>query len=186
MKQAIVLGAVVAAVAGAAMSVASGQDGGAAPIYGVKLPDGYRDWPMVSIASVGAPQNDLRAKLANAIAMKAFRDGTRPFPDGSIIVRLAYRQATSELNNKVFRAAGEKQGVPTAVIEKMLASSFVAGAPTNVQVMVKDSKKYASSGGWGFGEFTAGKPDGEAVHKTCFVCHAPGKDQDFVFTQYAP
>jgi hypothetical protein len=35
-------------------------------------------------------------------------------------------------------------------------------------------------------EFTNGKPDGEAVHMTCFGCHEPGKDRDFVFTEYAP
>jgi len=62
----------------------------------------------------------------------------------------------------------------------------VAGPPTNVQFMVKDSKKYAATGGWGFAQFTDGKPDGEAVHKTCFACHAPAKDRDFVFTSYAP
>ena len=61
-----------------------------------------------------------------------------------------------------------------------------AGAPTNVQFMVKDSKKYAATGGWGFGEVTDGKPSGEAVHKTCFSCHAPAKDRDFIFTRYAP
>ena len=52
--------------------------------------------------------------------------------------------------------------------------------------MVKDSKKYASTGGWGFAQFTNGKPDGEAVDKTCFGCHGPAKDRDFVFTRYAP
>jgi hypothetical protein len=52
--------------------------------------------------------------------------------------------------------------------------------------MVKDSKKYPATGGWGFGEFTSGKPSGEAVHKTCFACHSPGKDHDFVFTRYSP
>jgi hypothetical protein len=41
----------------------------------------------------------------------------------------------------------------------------------------KDSKKYATSGGWGFGQFTNGKPDDEAVHKTCFSCHQPAKGQ---------
>ena len=35
-------------------------------------------------------------------------------------------------------------------------------------------------------QFTNGKPDDEAVHKTCFSCHEPGKDRDFVFTHYAP
>lgn len=71
-------------------------------------------------------------------------------------------------------------------IEKLLTGSTVAGPPTNVQFMVKDWKKYASTGGWGFAQFTHGKPDGEAVTKTCFGCHAPAKDQDFVFTHYAP
>jgi len=128
----------------------------------------------------------LRVKLGNDKAMKAFRDGTRPFPDGTIIARLAYRQVTSDLNNKVFRAAAEQQGLPADQIEKLLATSVVAGPPTNVQFMVKDSRKYASTGGWGFAEFTNGKPDSEAVHRTCFSCHAPGKDGDFVFTSYAP
>jgi hypothetical protein len=51
--------------------------------------------------------------------------------------------------------------------------------------MLKDSKKYASTGGWGFAQFTDGKPDGEAVHKTCFACHSPAKDRDLVFTRYS-
>jgi hypothetical protein len=41
--------------------------------------------------------------------------------------------------------------------------------------MVKDLKKYAASGGWRFGQFTNGKPDDEALHKTCFPCHQPAK-----------
>lgn len=157
----------------------------AAPIYGIKIPPGYRDWRMISIAHVGEPLNDLRVKLGNDLAIKAYREG-RPFPDGAIIARLAYRAVTSEENNKAFRAAAERQGVPPDQITKLLAGSLVAGSPTNVQFMVKDSKKYASTGGWGFAQFTDGKPDGEAVHKTCFVCHAPAKDSDFVFTHYAP
>ena len=95
-------------------------------------------------------------------------------------------EVASEENNRVFRAAAEHQGLPADQIEKLLAASSVAGPATNVQFMVKDSKKYAASGGWGFAQFTNGKPDGEALHKTCFGCHAPGKDHDFVFTRYAP
>jgi Cytochrome P460 len=160
-------------------------DGRAAPIYGITLPEGYRDWTMISAANVGAPVNDLRVKLGNDIAIEAYRDDKRPFPDGTIIARLAYQQITSEENNKVFRAAAEQRGLPPEQIDKLLAASFVAGPPTNVQFMVKDSKKYASTGGWGFAQFTDGKPDGEAVHKTCFACHAPAKDRDFVFTRYS-
>ena len=158
----------------------------AAPIYGVQIPSGYRDWPMISIAQVGAPVKDLRVKLGNGVAMKAFRNDTRPFPDGTVIARLAYQQVTSEENNRVFRAAAEQRGLPPEQIEKLLEASFVAGPPTNVQFMVKDSKKYAATGGWGFAQFTNGKPDDEAVHKTCFACHQPAKDHDFVFTRYAP
>jgi hypothetical protein len=183
----------LAAIAATAIGVifvtlsASGQDNGVAvPVYGITVPSGYRDWTMISVAQVGPPLNDLRVKLGNDIAIKAYRERTRPFPDGTIIARLANRQVRSEENDKVFRAAAQKQGLTAEQIETLLAGSSVAGPPTNVQFMVKDSKKYASTGGWGFAEFTNGMPDGEAVHRTCFSCHAPAKDRDFVFTDYSP
>jgi hypothetical protein len=152
---------------------------------GVTLPAGYRDWPLISVARVGGPVNDLRAKLGNTLAMQAYRDGTRPFPDGTIIARLAYRAVTSEENNAVFRATAERQGAPPEAVAKLLAESVVAGPAMNVQIMVKDAKKYASTGGWGFAQFDAGKPADESVTRTCFSCHAPAKDSDFVFTRYA-
>ena len=55
-----------------------------------------------------------------------------------------------------------------------------------MQIMVKDSKKYAATGGWGFADFTGEKPGDKALHETCFPCHGPAKDNDFVFTRYAP
>jgi hypothetical protein len=182
-----VIAAATVAVVVADLAPASGQaDGEAAPVFGVKIPAGYRDWKVISGAHVGAPLNDLRIKLGNDLAIKAFRDGTLPFPDGAIIARLAYRQVTSEENNNLLRGVLERQGLSPEAVSKLLAESFVAGPATNVQFMVKDSKKYASTGGWGFAQFTDGKPDGEALHKTCFSCHEPGKDHDFVFTRYAP
>jgi Cytochrome P460 len=45
-----------------------------------------------------------------------------------------------------------------------LESTF-AGSAVNVQFMVKDSKKYVASGGWGFADFTHGKPGNEATHR---------------------
>jgi hypothetical protein len=93
-----------------------------------------------------------------------------PFPDGAVIAAIHWNYVASEENNKVF---GREQ-------------SFVAGAPKNIQLMVKDSRKYAATGGWGFADFTNGKPATEAVHKTCFSCHEPAKASDFVFTRYAP
>jgi len=65
--------------------------------------------------------------------------------------------------------------------------AFVPGAATAVQIMVKDSKKYAATGGWGFGRFIGGKPVDEAQHATCFPCRqANAKGHDFAFTRYAP
>jgi len=169
----------------ALMASASGQtDRAGAPIYGVTIPAGYREWPLISVATVGAPVNDMRAKLGNEIAMKAFRSGTLPFPDGTIIARLAWKQTTSEENNRALGPAAEKQLGPEGA-QKLLSQSFVAGPALNVQFMVKDSKKYASTGGWGFAQFDDGKPADEAVHKTCFACHSPAKDRDFVFTRYS-
>jgi hypothetical protein len=150
---------------------ASGDaDGEAAPIFGVKIPLGYRDWSLVSVAHEEGNNNDLRAILGNDVAIKAYREGTLPFPDGTIIVRLAWSYVASEENNKVFGRA----------------QSFVAGSPINIQFMVKDSRKYAATGGWGFAQFKDGKPADEALHKTCFPCHEPGKARDFVFTHYSP
>lgn len=176
----------LACVVAATAVTSAHADEQAAPLYGIKLPAGYRDWTLISVASVGGTVNDLRAKLGNDVAIKAYREGTRPFPDGTIIARLAYQQIASEENNRVFRAAAEKLGAPAEQIEKLLAASFVAGPPTNVQLMIKDSRKYAATGGWGFAQFNDGKPADEAVHKTCFSCHAPAKASDFVFTRYAP
>ena len=162
----------VATLAGivAYMPHASGQsDGDSSPIYGIKIPAGYRHWELISVAHEAGDFDDLRAMLGNPIAMTAFRNGTLPFPDGSIIARLAWKYVSSAENNKVF---GRDQ-------------SFIAGPATNVQFMVKDSKKYAATGGWGYAEFIDGKPADEAVHKTCFPCHIPAKDHDYVFTHYA-
>ncbi len=173
MKSIAFLLVAVAAAAGvvAYSAPASGSaDEEAAPIFGIKLPPRYRDWKLVSVAHEEGSLNDIRAILGNDIAIKAYREGKLPFPDGTIIARIAWSYVPSEENNKVF---GRSQ-------------SFVAGAATNVQFMVKDSKKYASTGGWGFAQFKDGKPDATAALKTCFPCHEPVKARDFVFTRYAP
>jgi hypothetical protein len=164
----------IAAVAGVVAfkaSASGGADGATAPLFGVKIPPGYRDWKLISVAHEEGNLNDLRAVLGNDVAIKAYREGKLPFPDGTIIARLAWTYVPSDENNKVF---GRSQ-------------SFVAGSATNVQFMVKDSKKYAATGGWGFAQFKDGKPDADATTlKTCFPCHVPIKARDYVFTQYAP
>ena len=173
MKRILILafGVTTAACIIASMPFTAGRtDDEASPIYGVKIPAGYRQWELIAVAHEAGDLDDLRAILGNAVAIKTFRDGTLPFPDGTIIARLAWKYVPSAENNAVF---GRFQ-------------SFVPGPATNVQFMVKDLKKYAMTGGWGFGQFKDGKPADEAVLKTCFPCHEPAKGHDFVFTRYAP
>ena len=69
---------------------------------------------LISVASVGTPVNDLRAKLGNDVAIAAYRAGTLPFPDGTIIARLAWKQTTSEENNRAIGPLAEKQLGPEA------------------------------------------------------------------------
>jgi hypothetical protein len=169
----------VATLAGAAayMGYASGQSNGeSSPIYGVKIPAGYRDWKVIAADNLLVPGkfDQLRVQLGNEMAIKAFKEGTLPFPDGSIIAAIHWNRVPSEFNNEVL--AGEFPG----------AQSFVVGSAANVQFMVKDSKKYAETGGWGFADFTGAKPADKAMHETCFPCHGPAKDRDYVFTRYAP
>src|SRR5918992_508417 len=174
MKRITCLLVAVVALAGvvASMTPASGRAGQeAAPIFVTDMPPGYRDWRLISVAHEAGDLNDLRAILGNDVAITAYREGQLPFPDGTIIARLAWSYDPSEENNKVF---GRPQ-------------SFVAGPPKNgVQFMVKDAKKYAATGGWGFAHFNDGKPANEAVLNTCFPCHQAIKARDLVFTRYAP
>ena len=150
---------------------ASGQtDSEAAPSYGVKIPPGYRDWKLISVAHEEGNFNSFADVLGNNVAIKAYREGKLTFPDGSIVAALHFSHVPSEENNKVF---GRSQ-------------SFVAGAPTNIQFMIKDSKKYARTGGWAFAHFIDGKIGDEALMNTCFPCHNQAKARDLVFTRYAP
>jgi hypothetical protein len=152
----------VTCAATAAPFAASLADDDASPIFGVRIPDGYRDWKLIAVGQeVGL--DELRGVLGNAAAVKASQGGALPFPDGTTFVKLAWKHVPVEGLN----------------------GAFISGSPTTVQIMVKDSARYASTGGWGFGRFIDGKPVDEAQHRTCFACHeAHAKDHDFVFTRY--
>jgi hypothetical protein len=160
-------GAAVAMAVVGIVSVAKG-DGDkkpASPIYGVTIPDAYRKWELVGPALEHDPLNELRAVVGNQKAIDAYRAGTLPFPDGAVLVKLAWKHIQSP----------------------EFESALVPGAATTVQVMVKDTKKYAASGGWGFGRFVDGRPVDEAQHETCFACHESlVKARDYVFTKFAP
>jgi hypothetical protein len=135
------------------------------PIFGISIPKGYRDWTLIAVSHRTDNKDELRAILGNPAAAKALRKGTLPLPDGAMLAKLAWKREPMH----------EFQG------------AFMPGASPRLEFMVKDSKKYASTGGWGFARFIDGKPADEATHKTCFPCHeANVKGHDFVFTKFAP
>ena len=159
--------AVVALLASAGLFLSSfpatAAEVAAAP-GGVTIPKGYRNWQVVA-PSQRDDKDEIRVILGNNIAMKAFRAKKLPFPDGAILAKLAWKRAKSaEFND-----------------------TFVPGEPQRLEFMVKNAKKYAAAGGWGFGRFVNGKPADEMQHGTCWPCHeANVKGNDFVFTRYAP
>ena len=165
--------AAVAVIVGAIVPGTGHADEQAAPIFVKEIPPGYRDWKVVTVAHEAGDLNDIRAVLGNDIAIKAYREGKLPFPEGAIVGRIAWSYVASEEFNKTF---GKEQ-------------SFVAGPPTEfyLQFMVKDSKKYAATGGWGYSSFNKdGKPTDVALMQSCFPCHQAIKDRDFIFSRYTP
>jgi hypothetical protein len=175
MNRVVALLAVVASLAAlpAAPTTSSrpaADDAGAAVAAG-RLPPDYRDWRLISVAREEGELDDIRAVLGNDPAIDAYRQGTSPFPDGTVIARLAWSYESSKENDEAFR---RKQ-------------SFVAGHPKNgVQFMVKDATRYASTGGWLYAQFDDGQPlRDDAQLQSCFQCHKAVHDRDYVFTRYA-
>jgi hypothetical protein len=172
MKRTVLLMVSLALVAAAVASAVrvSGQAGNTLPVFVTKMPPGYRDWRVISVAHEAGDLNSLGAKLGNDVAIKAYREGKLPFPDGTIIAAVHWTHSPSDENNGVFGRA----------------QSFVPGSATNVQFMIKDSKRYAATDGWGFGHFNKdGTPGNPTLMNTCFPCHAKAS-RDLVFTTYAP
>lgn len=147
----------VAASAGATDNVAPAPNG-------IALPAGYKDWRVIA-PSYRTDNKTLRTILGNDIAINAARNGkTNPWPDGSVLAKLVWKEKT--------HAAW-----PTAIVP----DAFV-----HAEFMVKDSKKYAATGGWGFARWlgTDQKPYGKDATfvQECFACHTPVKGNDWVFT----
>lgn len=161
--------ATLASVAAYLVTVSGHADAKPVPVYVTQIPSGYRDWRVVSVAHEEGNLHSFSVVLGNDVAIRAYREGKLPFPDGAIILALHYKHLPSEENNKVF---GDAQ-------------SFVPGPPTNIQLEIKDRNKYAATGGWGFGFFTDGKPVAEVQMQSCAACHAMSPT-DFVFARYAP
>ncbi len=148
-------------------------DGGAKQVIVTTIPAGYRDWKFVSAAHEAGQLNDIRVVIGNDAAIAAYRAG-KPFPEGAIIGRVAWKMVPSEENNKTF---GQEQ-------------SFVPGDAPDwyLQFMEKDSKKYAATGGWGYSNFGKDlKPTtDEKTMYSCFTCHKAVEAHDYIFTKYSP
>ena len=134
---------------------------------GVPYPTGYRQWTHVKsmvvlpASSAFATGGGMHHVYANAAAMSGFSSG--PFPDGSILVFDLLK-------------ATEKDGV------------IAAGERERLDVMTKDSKRYAASNGWGFERFMGNDTTPaltEEHRRLCVECHDQRADRDRVFSTFA-
>jgi len=122
----------------------------------------YRDWRLLGV-SLRHDKNSVRAIVGNNAAIAAARAGkTKPWPDGTVIAKIKWDQR----KHPNWEAA------------------TVPGAFTAAEAMVKDSRKYSNTGGWGFGiwEGKTLKMLDSDKSATCFACHSPMKDSDYVYT----
>jgi hypothetical protein len=152
--------------------------------YAVKVPGGlafsefrgYEKWQVVSVSEDGGL---LAAILANPVMIDAYRAGVpgngKPFPDGSKMAKIHWSPTKLE----TFPAA------------------TVPGTQHDVDFMVKDSRRFKDSGGWGWAVFeyeaasgkfrpgtTADKPPQANDAKCGFACHTIVKTRDYLFTDY--
>jgi hypothetical protein len=132
---------------------------------GIELPADFADWRLISI-SARSDNDTMRAILGNKAAIKAAREGRiKPWPDGTVLAKVAWKRKTHEA----------------------WPAASVPGDFVQVEFMVKDSRKYAETGGWGFARWVGGalKPYGKdpGFVRECFACHTPVKDSDYVFTR---
>ena len=157
---------ITSAVAVAFLAVISVAYLWAEPDYSPEFPQGYRNWTHVMSYVIG-PQSPayernggLHNFYANEKALQGYRTGK--FPDGSILI--------DERNR-----TEEKVGV-------MRTGDFLG-----VGVMIKDSQRYAETGGWGFEVFVGNNQTNGVLNAQsrmgCYNCHLGQKDQDFVFTK---
>ena len=141
----------------------------AEPADDIKPPSGYRNWFHVNtmIVDKASPLFDTLGGMhnvhVNSVGEAALKKGG-PYPDRTVFVTDLHEFSVSD-------------------------GSFVMGNRKGLAVMVKDAKKYAATGGWGFQFFAEGDPKKPVVTdaaKQCFECHVPKKDQDYVYSTYIP
>jgi cytochrome c553 len=123
----------------------------------------YKDWTPVSFTD-RFDNNTMRVIFGNAIAVKAIQEQRiHPWPDGTVFAKVAWDQLADSTGD------------------------VVPGAFKQVEFMIKDSKKYAATDGWGWARWKGMQlvPYGKnaAFVNECMGCHKPMRDNDFVFTQ---
>src|SRR4030095_12510955 len=132
----------------------------------VAYPEGYRNWVHVKSALVSPAHKNFAAIggfqhiYANSEAMAGYR--TRNFPEGSIIV---FDWLEMRDNNGAFEEGPRRQ----------------------VDVMVKDSQRFAKTGGWGFQRFVKDSKTQLAEAATpqqCFACHERLKKDGLILSSY--
>lgn len=153
-------------VAFVALGTFAGDPGKVSP-NGIEIPEGYRSWRMIA-PSHRTDNNTLRVILGNPDAAAAVERGeTRPWPDGTVLAKVVWRVDTLET----------------------WASAIVPGEYVQIEFMVKDEDRFPDTGGWGFARWIG--PDkipygaDASFALECFGCHAPVKENDYVFTMPA-
>jgi hypothetical protein len=134
---------------------------------GIEMPAGYKDWRVIAV-SHRTDNNTMRVILGNDAAIAAARKGEiNPWPDGAILAKIVWKQAT----------------------DKHWATAIVPGEFVHAEFMLKDAKKYAATGGWGYARWKGmdQKPYGNDANfaQECQGCHTPVKGQDWVYTRPA-
>ena len=139
---------------------------------------GYEGWPVIAISENGGK---FAVIMGNSVMIDAFKEGVpgngKPFPDGARMAKIHW--------------IPKKQ-------ETYPGQPMVPGTQHDVDFMVKDSKRFADSGGWGWGVFDYDaatdtfKPGTLADHppqandaKCGVACHTSVKARDYVFTDYS-
>jgi len=157
MKNASTAALLLAAAAFTTATAPRAETQAAKPVHGE-----YKNWSTLSV-SHRLDKHLVRSILGNDIAIKAARAGsTKPWPDGTIFAKVGWKEKTDP-------------NWPQAVVPGEFAVA---------EAMVKDSKKFAETGGWGFGHWEGEKlvMNDKEKSATCFACHTPMKDNDYVYT----
>jgi hypothetical protein len=160
------LTAVVVALPFASTTSSSPVSGDELPQTHIAYPTGFREWVHVKSGVLGPEfpmetERGLHHVYANKTAFAGLESGN--FEDGSVFV---YDLVS----------LSEKSGVGSE------------GSRRRIDVMVKDSKLYAASGGWGFGRFMGDDHEREVltaeVGNTCLQCHEKQKAHGFIFSEF--